>query len=80
VTTFLRALMNGSVVRQPRLDQMGVVDPITIDDGDGFGPGLETLPHACANYGKNGSMPGYMNLPGAVGATDRTSLLRFGAK
>jgi D-alanyl-D-alanine carboxypeptidase len=61
VTTFLRALMNGTVVRQPQLDQMRVVDPITIDDdGAGFGLGLETRPYACVNYGKNGSMPGYM--------------------
>jgi hypothetical protein len=57
---FLHALMNGTVVRQPQLDQMRVVDPITIDDGAGFGLGLETLPYACANYGKNGSMPGYV--------------------
>jgi|tagenome__1003787_1003787.scaffolds.fasta_scaffold20971366_5 D-alanyl-D-alanine carboxypeptidase len=61
VTTFLRALMNGTVVPLPQLDQMRVVDPITIDDdGAGFGLGLETRPYSCANYGKNGSMPGYM--------------------
>ena len=61
VTTFFRALMKGTVVRQPQLDQMRVVDPITIDDtGAGFGLGLESRPYTCANYGKNGSMPGYM--------------------
>jgi D-alanyl-D-alanine carboxypeptidase len=53
VTTFLRALMKGTVVRQPQLDQMRVVDPITIDEtGAGFGLGLETLPYTCVNYGK----------------------------
>jgi D-alanyl-D-alanine carboxypeptidase len=63
VTTFLRALMAGSVVGQRQLDQMRVVDPITIDDtGAGFGLGLETLPYSCANYGKNGSMPGYVTI------------------
>jgi D-alanyl-D-alanine carboxypeptidase len=63
VTTFLRALMNGSLVRQPQLDEMRVVDPITIDDtGAGFGLGLETLPYACVNYGKNGSLPGYLTI------------------
>ena len=61
VTTFFRALMKGTVVHQPQLDQMRVVDPITIDDtGAGFGLGLESRPYTCANYGKNGSMPGYM--------------------
>jgi hypothetical protein len=55
--------MQGTVVRQPQLDQMRVVDPITIDDsGAGFGLGLETLPYACANFGKNGSLPGYMTI------------------
>jgi hypothetical protein len=40
---------------------MRVVDSITIDDtGAGFGLGLETLPYSCANYGKNGSLPGYV--------------------
>ncbi|HEV8527056.1 MAG TPA: serine hydrolase domain-containing protein [Actinomycetes bacterium] len=63
VTTFLRALMKGTVVRQPQLDQMRVVDPITIDEtGAGFGLGLETLPYTCVNYGKNGSMPGYVTI------------------
>jgi D-alanyl-D-alanine carboxypeptidase len=61
VTTFLRALMKGTVVPQPQLDQMRVVDPIASEpSGTGFGLGLETLPYSCANYGKDGSLPGYV--------------------
>ena len=63
VTRFLRALMRGAVVRQPYLDQMRVVDPITVDErGTGFGLGLERLPYSCDNYGKNGSLPGYTTI------------------
>jgi D-alanyl-D-alanine carboxypeptidase len=63
VTTFLRALMRGEIVPQPQLDQMRVVDPITVGEDDkGFGLGLETHPYACANYGKDGSVPGYVTL------------------
>jgi D-alanyl-D-alanine carboxypeptidase len=63
VTTLLRALMKGTVVPQPQLDQMRVVDPIAVDQtGTGFGLGLEHLPYSCDNYGKNGSVPGYLTI------------------
>jgi D-alanyl-D-alanine carboxypeptidase len=63
VTTFLGSLLAGAIVPQPQLDQMRVVDPIAVDQyGVGFGLGLETHPYPCANYGKNGSVPGYVTL------------------
>jgi D-alanyl-D-alanine carboxypeptidase len=63
LATFLRALMTGAVVRQPYLDQMRLVDPIAVDvRGTGFGLGLERVPYSCDNYGKNGSVPGYLTL------------------
>lgn len=77
LNTFLRALLDGKLLEPAQLAQMRTTIPTDPVSGQGYGPGIFSMPLSCGKvaWGHGGAIPGYSTLNAATDDGRATTLV-----